>query len=137
MGLTQGTQTRVQILPPPFERLTLPLRKLLEVVSVPLCTLVLPHPNGGPKKRPYTTPIGPDSGSPSEETVAVEKQHPYNNPSCGSSLLQLSKDGDLPAVEPPKRQYLTRSRAVAIAKIPVVVSRPLSSSKDAAPSSTF
>ncbi|KAJ6973873.1 hypothetical protein NC653_034024 [Populus alba x Populus x berolinensis] len=39
----------------------------------------------GPKKRPYTTPIGPDSGSPSEETVAVEKQHPYNNPSCGSS----------------------------------------------------
>ncbi|KAJ6880999.1 hypothetical protein NC652_034116 [Populus alba x Populus x berolinensis] len=70
----------------------------------------------------------------SKTTVVVPlRSKQYATP----KVLQLSKDGDPPAVEPPKRQYLTRSRAVAIAKIPVVVSRPLSSSKDAAPSSTF
>lgn len=59
---------------------------------------------------------------------------PFGSKQYTTPKLVKVLDGDPPAVEPPKRQYLSRSRAAATAKAP---SRPLSNFEDTDPSSTF
>ncbi|KAJ6958760.1 hypothetical protein NC653_040411 [Populus alba x Populus x berolinensis] len=84
-------------------------------------------PNGTPFSQQITFESLPCfCKSPSEETVVVEKQQPYKttppmDPPVDPmftevviKVVQLSKDGDPPTVEPPKRQYLTRSRPAAL-----------------------
>ncbi|KAG6741615.1 hypothetical protein POTOM_054889 [Populus tomentosa] len=103
------------------------------VIDVMLLAILLMLAIKGPKKRPHAAPTGPDFGSPSEETVAMEKQQPCSatpsiDPMCirsqsfdrkrskiaavvplGSKksttpkLVQLPEDGDPLDVEPPKR----------------------------------
>ena len=82
-----------------------------------------------------------------KRTKIAEAKHFGSKQSVTPKVVHLSEEGDTTAVEPPKRQYLTRSRASATtslgqwekqkSKAPVIPPRLLSSSDDTAPSYTF
>jgi hypothetical protein len=88
------------------------------------------------------------SKSPSRKsTKIVEVEHFGSEQSATLKVVHISEEGDAAAVEPPKRQYLTRSRAATTtslgqqekqkSKAPTIAPKLLSSSDDTTPSSTF
>ncbi|KAJ6859632.1 hypothetical protein NC652_041807 [Populus alba x Populus x berolinensis] len=68
-------------------------------------------------KQPYIAPSGPDFGSPSEETVVVEKQQPYKttppmDPPVDPMFTEVVIVGDI------RSQSLDRKRSKTIAVMP-------------------
>lgn len=82
-----------------------------------------------------------------KRTKVVESKHSGSKHPATPRVVHISEEGDVIVVVPPKRQYLTRSRATATtclsqqekqkSKAPDVAPKPLSSSDDIVPSSTF
>nr|TKS00381.1 hypothetical protein D5086_0000185940 [Populus alba] len=82
-----------------------------------------------------------------KRTKIVETGHSGSRQSTTPKVVHISEEGDDAAVEPPKMQYLTRSRTIVTislgkqekqkSKAPTVTPGPLSSFADTAPSSTF
>lgn len=82
-----------------------------------------------------------------ERTKMVETGHSGSRQSTTPKVVHIFEEGDAAAVEPPKMQYLTRSRTTVTislgkeekqkSKAPVITLGPFSSFAETAPSSTF
>jgi hypothetical protein len=88
------------------------------------------------------------SKSPSRKSIKIiEVEHSSSEQSATLKVLHIFEEGDVAAVEPLKRQYLTRSRAATTtnlgqqekqkSKAPTIAPKLLSSFDDTTPSSTF
>jgi hypothetical protein len=83
--------------------------------------------------------------SPSYKRSKVATPENFGSTLPTTPRVNISEDGDTVVVAPPKRQYLTRSKVIAItclgpqgkSKAPAVAFQPLHNSDNSASSSTF
>jgi hypothetical protein len=114
----------------------------------PYSAIPLVDPEVDPMFTEAITTSETRSKSPSRKSIKIiEVEHSSSEQSATLKVLHIFEEGDVAAVEPLKRQYLTRSRAATTtnlgqqekqkSKAPTIAPKLLSSFDDTTPSSTF